>query len=125
VGVRIDEPVVGDCDAVRVSGQIVQNVIGTTEGALRIHHPVFAKQRPQKPPEGGLVRQRKACAIKSELLPAKVALQPSQICHERRGSRPSPDAFGNAEPAIDAGGGRRRTLRGLKANVVEQRGLID
>jgi hypothetical protein len=62
---KIDEPVVGDCDAVRVSRQIVQNVFGTTEGTLRIHHPVFAKQRPQKPLEGGLVRQRKACAIKS------------------------------------------------------------
>lgn len=69
VGVsKIDEPVVGDCDAVRVSGQIMQNVFGTTKGALRIHHPVFAEQRPQKPPEGGLFRQRKACAIESELL---------------------------------------------------------
>src|SRR5262249_36744145 len=39
--------------------------------------PVFAKQCPQKSPKGGLVRQRKACAIESELLPAKGALQPS------------------------------------------------
>ena len=36
VGVsKIDEPVVGDCDAVRVLGQIVQNVFGTTKGAFR------------------------------------------------------------------------------------------
>jgi hypothetical protein len=78
VGVsKIDKSVIGDCDAVRVPGQIVQNVFGTTEGAFRIYHPVFAKQRPQKSPEGGLLRQRKACAIESELLPAEGALQPS------------------------------------------------
>ena len=44
VGVsEIDEPMVGDCDPMRVPGQIVQNVFGAAEGALRIYHPVFAK----------------------------------------------------------------------------------
>ena len=33
---KIHESVVGDCDAVSVSGQIVQNVFGTTERPLRI-----------------------------------------------------------------------------------------
>ncbi len=40
---EIDEPVVGDCDPMRVPRQILQNVFGTTEGTLRIYHPVFAK----------------------------------------------------------------------------------
>jgi hypothetical protein len=53
---EIDEPVVRDRDSMRVSGQIVQHVFGTAEGALRIYHPVFAEQRPEKLPEGGLVR---------------------------------------------------------------------
>lgn len=44
VGVReIDEPVMGDRHAMCVPGQVMQNVVGTTEGPLGIHHPVFAK----------------------------------------------------------------------------------
>jgi hypothetical protein len=74
---EIDEPVIGDCDPMCTSGQIVQNVFGTAEGAFRINHPFFAKQSPQKFPEGELVRQRKAGAMERELVPAERPLQAS------------------------------------------------
>jgi hypothetical protein len=74
VGVgEIDEPVVRDRDPMRVLSQIVKHVFGAAEGALRIYQPVFAEQRPQKPPKGGCVRERKAGAMERELVPAKRA----------------------------------------------------
>jgi hypothetical protein len=49
VGVgEIDEPMIGDRDTMSVSGQIVQNMFGTTEGALGIDHPVFSKEGAEK-----------------------------------------------------------------------------
>lgn len=45
MGVReIDEPVIGDRDAMGVAGQIMQNVFRAAEGPLGVDDPVFAKQ---------------------------------------------------------------------------------
>jgi len=44
VGVgKINEPMIGDRDAMSVSGQVMQNMFGTTEGPLGVDHPVFSK----------------------------------------------------------------------------------
>src|SRR5215469_3192308 len=101
VGVReIDEPVVGDRDTMRVPGQIMQHVFGTTEGPLGVNHPVLPKQGAEKGVERLLRCQRKACAIEGKLLPAKGALEasyeltskdPAQDSNRQKESRRRPD----------------------------------
>jgi hypothetical protein len=39
---------VGDGDAVRIAGEIVQNMFGTSEGWLGVDHPVFAEEESQE-----------------------------------------------------------------------------
>jgi len=39
---------VGDGDAVRITGEIVQNMFRTSEGWLGIDHPVFAEEESQE-----------------------------------------------------------------------------
>src|SRR5215831_19793683 len=78
VGVgEIDEPVIRNRDTMRVPGQILQNVCGTTEGPLGIDHPVFAEQGAEKGMECLLFCQRKACGKEGKLVPAKGALEAS------------------------------------------------
>ena len=43
-----DQSMVGDGDAVRIAGEIVQNMLGTAEGWLGIDHPVLAKELSEK-----------------------------------------------------------------------------
>ena len=38
---------VGDGHTVSVAAQIVQHILGATEGTFQVHHPVLSKQRPQ------------------------------------------------------------------------------
>ena len=42
-----DQPMVGDGHAMGVAAQIVKHVLGATEGAFQVHHPIFPKQRAQ------------------------------------------------------------------------------
>jgi hypothetical protein len=42
-----DQPMVGDGHAMSVAAEIVQHVLGATEGAFQVHHPIFPKQRSQ------------------------------------------------------------------------------
>jgi hypothetical protein len=39
---------VGDGDAVRIAGEIVQNMFRTSEGWLDVDHPVFAEEESQE-----------------------------------------------------------------------------
>jgi hypothetical protein len=39
---------VGDGDAVRIAGEIVQNMFRTSEGWLGVGHPVFAEEESQE-----------------------------------------------------------------------------
>ena len=42
------QSMVGDGDAVRIAGEIVQNMFGTSEGWLDVDHPVFAEEESQE-----------------------------------------------------------------------------
>ena len=57
---EIDESMIRDGDTVRVPGQILQDVFGTTEGSLGIDHPVFSKEGAEKGMERLFFCQRKA-----------------------------------------------------------------
>ena len=45
---KVHDPVVGDGDAMRVAGQIVEDMFGSSEWPFGVDHPVVAKQRPQE-----------------------------------------------------------------------------
>ena len=41
-----DQAMVGDGHAMGVAAEILQHILGATEGAFRVHHPVFSEQWP-------------------------------------------------------------------------------
>ena len=43
-----NQSMVGDGDAVRITGEIVQNMFRTSEGWLGVDHPVFAEEESQE-----------------------------------------------------------------------------
>ena len=45
---EVDDPVVGDGHAMRVAGQIVEDVFGSSERRLGIDDPVVGEQRPDE-----------------------------------------------------------------------------
>ena len=49
---KVHDPVIGNGDAMRVAGQIVENMFRSAEWPLRIDHPVLAEQRSQEGMEG-------------------------------------------------------------------------
>jgi len=51
---KAHDPVVGDGNAMRVAGQVMKDVFGSSERSLGIDHPVLTKERPQKSMEGFL-----------------------------------------------------------------------
>ncbi len=62
-----DQSMVGDGDAVSVTAEILEHILGAAEGWFRVDHPVFAKQRSQPGGEEfGLREQRQ--------IPGKVQL---------------------------------------------------
>jgi len=52
---HVDEPMIGDRDAMGVPGQIVEHVARTAERRLRVHDPVVMEERAEPGPEGRLV----------------------------------------------------------------------
>src|SRR5262249_3159701 len=44
----INQPMIGDRHTMRVPRQVMQHVLGSTEGTLGVDHPVFSKQRAEK-----------------------------------------------------------------------------
>lgn len=45
---QVDEPVVGYGDSVGVTGKVVQDLLGTREGRLGVHHPIGLATRSQE-----------------------------------------------------------------------------
>jgi len=43
---NVDDPVVGNSDPMRVAGQIVEDVLRSSEWPFGVDHPVVTKQRP-------------------------------------------------------------------------------
>ena len=50
-----DQAMVGDGDAMRVAGEIAEDMMGTAEGWFGIDDPVLTEQRAQESAEGFLV----------------------------------------------------------------------
>ena len=48
---------VGNGDAMGIAGEIVENVLGTAEGRLSVHHPILAEELPEKLVEATWVRK--------------------------------------------------------------------
>ena len=44
---KVHDPVVGDCDAMRVAGQVMQDMFGSAERSFGVDHPVLTEQGPQ------------------------------------------------------------------------------
>ena len=74
---NVDDPVVGDSDAMRVAGQIVEDVLRSSEWPLGVDHPVVTKQRPEKSIECFLVGQPLRTARKHQFLLLESAFQTS------------------------------------------------
>jgi hypothetical protein len=53
----VDDPMVGDGDAVRVPGQVLEHVRAAAEGGVGIHDPSLAKEGPQERPKGVFIGQ--------------------------------------------------------------------
>ena len=54
---KVHDPVIGDGDAMRVAGQIMEDMFGPAEGPLGVDHPILTEQRPQESMEGLLLRR--------------------------------------------------------------------
>jgi hypothetical protein len=62
----VDDPMVGDGDAVRVPGEVLQDVRGAAERRFGVHDPSLAKEGPEKRSKGGFVGQRVEVAGKRQ-----------------------------------------------------------
>jgi len=45
---NVDEPVIGDSDTMRVTGQVLENVLRSSEWPFGVDNPVVTKQWPKK-----------------------------------------------------------------------------
>ena len=64
---------VGDGDAMGVTSQIVQHMLGSAEGWLGVDDPVLLGEGTQKRSEVPLVAERQTLAVKPKLVVAKSA----------------------------------------------------
>ena len=67
---------VGDGDAVSVTGQVVEDVLGAAEGRLGVDDPVLLEQRVQEGGEVLLLAERQALAEEPQLIAIKRSLEP-------------------------------------------------
>ena len=73
--VEIDQPAIGDRDAMGVAAEIGQHLRGAPKGGLGIDHPVEAAQRDQALGEDGRLRQAGEFAEEAELVGFESSLQ--------------------------------------------------
>jgi hypothetical protein len=66
---------IGDGDALRIAGEIVQNMFGTSEGWLGVDHPVFAEEESQERVESAGLSKTLEWAMELELVLKKELLQ--------------------------------------------------
>ena len=64
---KVHDPVVGDGDAMRVAGQVMQDVFGPAEWSFGVDHPVLTEQGPQKSMEGFLFAEPFQASGKQQL----------------------------------------------------------
>ena len=57
---------VGDGDAMGVSAQVLQHILGTTEGWFRVDHPVLTEQGPQPGCKGPRLSKQDEVAVELE-----------------------------------------------------------
>ena len=72
---KVDDPVVGDGDAMGVAGQVVEDMFRSSEWPFCIDHPVLTKQWPQKSKKGFLRGERLYAARKDQFSLVESALQ--------------------------------------------------
>ena len=75
MGGEPNQPVVGAGDAVRVAGQVVENMQPSAEGRLGINKPVFAEQRPRERAKCLVLCQRFQGTGQTKLVVAAGSLQ--------------------------------------------------
>ena len=75
---EVHKPVIGDGDAMGVTGQVVKDVPRATERRFSVHDPVLAEERAKKRAEGPFVLKRLKAAGKSQLSFSKSSLQSSR-----------------------------------------------
>lgn len=84
-----DETLVGDADPMSVAAEIVENLLGTTEGSLGVDDPALPVEPVLPPREGGIVGQVGARAGEGEQ-PTRTRLRERREGSFRGTGRPSP-----------------------------------
>jgi len=106
VGQR-DQSMVGDGDAVGVTAEILEHILGAPEGWFRVDHPVFAKQRSQPGGEESGLRERRQ-------IPGKVQLA------SLKGQLESVDELAAKHLAEHGNGEKEARVRSNPAGVIER-----
>ena len=106
VGQR-DQSMVGDGDAVGVTAEILEHILGAPEGWFRVDHPVFAKQRSQPGGEEFGLRERRQ-------IPGKVQLA------MLKGRLESDDELAAKHPPEHGNGEKEARVRSNPAGVIER-----
>jgi hypothetical protein len=73
----IDDPMVGNGHAIRIAGQILENVLRSSEWPLGVNHPILTKQRSKKRVESPCFGQRFQTAWKHQCALTESPLQAS------------------------------------------------
>jgi len=106
VGQR-DQSMVGDGDAVGVTAEILEHILGAPEGWFGVDHPVFAKQRSQPGGEESGLRERRQ-------IPGKVQLA------SLKGQLESVDELAAKHLAEHGNGEKEARVRSNPAGVIER-----
>jgi hypothetical protein len=69
------ESVIGDGNAVRITGQVVEHMLWSSEGSFSVDHPILTKERPEEGMEGFLSGQWFEAGGKQEFAVTKGLLQ--------------------------------------------------
>ena len=74
---KVDDPMIGDGNAMRVASQILEDMLGPSEGTLGVHHPVLTEQRTEKRMESFLLAEPIEASGKQQLAVTESLLEPS------------------------------------------------
>jgi hypothetical protein len=72
-----DEAMVGDRHTMRVTAEVMENMLRATEGPLAVDHPVVTEELPEERGEGLRLGQRSELAVETELAIREGVLQSS------------------------------------------------
>ena len=73
---KVHDPVIRDGDAVRVTGQVVEDMVGAPEGRLGVDHPILTEQRAQKSMERFRFAESLEASGKQEFAVTERVLEP-------------------------------------------------